>query len=250
MRRIVWTRRLSKLLAFALLIAATCVGLGIWQIARLHQKQQFNARVRASLAGPPRSLAALLPPGVDPDAVRYSRAGATGTYDVAHEVVLYGRTLHGRAGNHLLTPLVTPDGSAVIVDRGWVPLNVTSPATAGTAPPTGPVTVVGVLLRSEGDVPGSVGGSTPQTEFAKIDLARLQAQLPYRIEPVYLLLQSQTPSQLSRYPIPAPLAKLSEGPHLGYAIQWFTFAAIAAIGFVVLALREGRQEPTPEEVTS
>jgi surfeit locus 1 family protein len=248
MRRIVWTRRLTKLLAFALLIAATCVAMGIWQIARLHQKQQFNARVRASLAGPPGSLSTLVPAGVDPDAVRYRRAEATGTFDVTHEVVLYGRTMNGQAGNHLLTPLVAPDGTAVMVDRGWVPLSVTTPGRPDTSPPTGIVTVVGVLLRSEGDVPGAVvGGSSPETELAKIDLARLQAQLPYRIAPVYLLLQSQTPPQPSRFPVPAPLAKLSEGPHLGYAIQWFTFATIAVIGFVVLAVREARDERVADE---
>jgi cytochrome oxidase assembly protein ShyY1 len=114
------------------------------------------------------------------------------------------------------------------------------------------VTVVGVLLRSEGGVPGAVGGATTaETELAKIDLARLQAQVPYRIAPVYLLLQEQTPTQPGRYPVPAPLAPLSEGPHLGYAIQWFTFATIAVVGFVVLAVREGRDaEPAADETVS
>jgi surfeit locus 1 family protein len=244
MPRIVWSKRLAKLLAFAMLVAVTCVGLGIWQIARLHQKQQFNARVRAGLAAPPQSLETLLPKGVDPNAVRYLRAEATGTYDVAHEVVLFGRTQNSQAGNHLLTPLVTAAGIAVIVDRGWVPLDVTTPGAVEMAPPTGTVRVIGVLLRSEGDVPGAVGGSNvPATTLAKIDLARIQSQVPYRIAPVYLLLRDQSPAQPSRFPEPAPLAPLDEGPHLSYAIQWFTFAAIALVGFVVLALREGRDRP-------
>ncbi len=239
MARIVWTRRLFKLLGFALLIAVTCVALGIWQIARLHQKQQFNAAVRAGLAAAPAPLGTLLPPGTDPDAVRYRRAEATGTYDVGREIVLYGRSRAGEAGNHLLTPLVLDDGSAVIVDRGWVPVSVSTPGSTDAAPPLGSVRVDGVLFRSEGDPPGPVGTVSPgETTLARIDLERIQAQLPYPIAPVYLLLQTQSPAQRSSFPVPATLPRLSEGPHLGYAIQWFTFATVALIGFVVLALRE------------
>ena len=75
----------------------------------------------------------------------------------------------------------------------------------------------------------------------------IQAQLPYPIEPSYLLLQRQTPAQPGRLPAPSPLPELSEGPHLSYAIQWFTFAAIAVAGCVVLALRDGREPRTADD---
>lgn len=240
MRRVVWTKRLTKLLTVALLVVAVSVAAGIWQIARLHQTQQFNARVRAALAAPPAPIETLLPAGVDPDTVRYLRAEATGTYDVAREIVLFGRAQNGQPGNHLLTPLVMADGTAVIVDRGWVPLDTTTPGTPAAAPPSGTVRVDGVLLRSEGGLPGAVGPARAEaTTLGKIDLAWIQSQVPYRIEPVYLLLQRQAPPQASTWPERASLAPLSEGPHLGYAIQWFTFAGIAVVGFVVLAFREG-----------
>jgi surfeit locus 1 family protein len=238
--RIAWTKRLVKLLAVAVLVAATCISLGIWQIARLHQRQQFNTAVRAGLSAPPAPVSSLLPPGVDPDAVRYRRAEASGTYDIAHEVVLYGRTQDSRAGNHLLTPLELDGGGSILVDRGWVPLEIDDPGSVGAAPPAGDVTVDGVLFASEGDPPGPVGSSpAPTTTMSRVDLARIQDELPYRIAPVYLLLQDQSPAQPEALPVPAPLPELSEGPHLSYAIQWFAFAAIALAGFVVLARREG-----------
>jgi len=247
MARIVWTRRLFTLLAFALLIALTCVSLGIWQIARLHQKQQYNAAVRAGLAATPQPLRRLVAQGADPDILRYRRATATGTYDVSREIVLYGRSRDEQAGSHILTPLVFEDGTAVIVDRGWVPLDVNEPGDDRTAPPPGTVQVDGVLFRSEAGLPGAVDTvAPPVAEFAKIDLERIQAQLPYRVAPVYLLLRQQSPPQ-SSLPIPAALPELSEGPHLSYAIQWFTFAAIAVIGFVILALREGRERADAED---
>jgi surfeit locus 1 family protein len=244
-KRIVWSKRLVKLLAFALLIATACVALGIWQIARLHQTEQFNAAVRSGLSAAPRPLPMLLSDGVDPDTVRYRRAEVTGTYDVAREFVLYGRTQNDQAGNHMLTPLVLADGSAVLVDRGWVPLDEDRPGATASAPPLGVVNVVGVLFSSEGDPPSSIGNApTGETTLSKIDLTRIQSRLPYRIAPLYLLLQRQTPGQPGVLPMLSPLPELSNGPHLGYAIQWFTFATIALIGFVVLALREGEDHPS------
>lgn len=250
MSRIVWSTRLVKLLAFASLIAITCVALGIWQIARLHQTEQYNAAVRSGLSAAPEPLRTLLPDGVDPDTVRYRRAEATGTYDIAHEFVLYGRTQAAQAGNHLLTPLVLADGSVIVVDRGWVPLDVDQPGAAEGAPPSGEVNLVGVLFASEGDPPSAIGNATTtETTLSKIDLARIQSQLPYRVDPLYLLLQHQTPGQSSALPIPSPLPELSNGPHLDYAIQWFTFATIALGGFLVLALREGRDRSADIENT-
>ncbi len=250
MSRIVWSKRLVKLLAFALLIATTCVSLGIWQIARLHQAEQYNAAVRSGLSAAPEPVSTLLPNGVDPDTVRYRHVEATGTYDIAHEFVLYGRTQADQAGNHLLTPLVLADGSAIVVDRGWVPLDVNQPGAAEGAPPSGEVSVVGVLFTSEGGPPSSIGNApTAETTLSKIDLARIQSQLPYRVAPLYLLLQHQTPGQSSVLPIPSPLPELSNGPHLDYAIQWFTFATIALVGFVILALREEEDHPVEVDDT-
>ena len=241
MAGIVWSKRLAKLIAVALLVAVTCIGLGIWQIARLHQKQQFNAAVRAGLAERPAPVGSVLSEGVDPDTVRYRRVETTGTYDTDHGFVLYGRTQDSRAGNHLLTPLMLSDGRAILVDRGWVPLDVDEPEAPAAAPPSGSVDVEGVLFSSEGDPPGSVGTARQvETTLSKLDLGTIQAQLPYPIAPSYLLLQRQSPAQPGRLPEPSPLPELSEGPHLSYAIQWFTFATIAIVGCIVLVLRDGR----------
>ena len=74
-----------------------------------------------------------------------------------HEFVLYGRTQNSQAGNHLLTPLLLAGGHAILVDRGWVPLDIDEPGAPGAAPPSGDVDVEGVLLSSEGGPPGAVG---------------------------------------------------------------------------------------------
>jgi surfeit locus 1 family protein len=227
--------RRALLFAIAAVVAVVCVRLGFWQLDRLEQRRAFNAQVTSGLAQPPVPVSPLLG-GED---LAYRRATAVGRYDAAHEVILYGRPLEGRPGNHVLTPLVLDDGRALLVDRGWIPTDAGGPPVTGEEEAVADrVEVTGVLLASSGD--GRVESTEPITTVREVDVARLDAQTPAVLVPgVYLLLQEQSPAQ--PLPVPAPLPELTEGPHMGYALQWFGFAAIAVVGYVVLARRERRR---------
>src|SRR5207249_8038934 len=131
-------------------IAVTCVELGFWQLRRLHQRREYEAAVAAGMAATPVDFASL----TDPAASTFRHVVASGTYDPSHEVVLFGREdAAGDPGNHVLTPLIFADGSAVIVDRGWIPVQDES-VPASAAAPGGAVSIEGVLISSEGGVPG------------------------------------------------------------------------------------------------
>jgi surfeit locus 1 family protein len=172
-----------------------------------------------------------------------------GTYDPAREVLLYGRSSSGgQAGDQVLTPLRLQDGTAVVVDRGWIPIDQDVPVTGEAAAPTGPVEVTGVLFPADALSTPSASTS-PQERITRVDLGQIGAGLPYPVLPVYLLLQHQSPPQAGPLPEPPPLPPLSNGPHLSYAIQWFAFAAIAVIGFVML-LRRDRKETVPANAIS
>ncbi len=217
------------LVGVAVVVAATCVRLGLWQLDRLHGRREVNAMLATRKTLPAADLTTTT------DAVlAYSPVTATGTYDLSHEIVLSGRSLRGTAGNHVLTPLVLDGGEAVMVDRGWVPLEVaTPPVTGAGAAPAGTVTISGLALP-----PDSVSTAASTSSVAtRIDLG--DSGLPYALLPVYVLLATQDPPQVSGSPAPAPPPALDEGPHLSYAIQWFAFAAIAVIGCVVLLRRDG-----------
>jgi cytochrome oxidase assembly protein ShyY1 len=235
------SRRSLKVLLLAGLVAGVCVRLGVWQLARLHERNAFVAALHRGASEPPVPIASLLPNGepVDPASVRYRRVTVTGMYDPSREVVLYGRGLSSEVnGNHVLTPLLMPEGTAIVVDRGWVPAGNDTPPVSGAAPPPGTVMVTGILIPSEGGLPGSGGGS-PVTESTRVDLAQLASQLPYRVAPLYLLLQAQSPGQAA-LPKPAPFLLPPAPPHLSYAIQWFSFATIALVGAVILIRKERR----------
>ena len=214
-----------------------CVRLGFWQLDRLEQRRALNAEIGAALATAPAALDDVLA-GEDRT---YRRVRASGAWAADDEVILYGRALDGRPGNHVLTPLLIGPGRAVLVDRGWVPSSIAAPPLTGPeAPATGEVTVEGVLMPADDASPG--GDATvderPQ-QVRSVDIGILDPTIDADlVDDVYLLLERQTPPQ--ERPIPAPLPEATEGPHLSYAIQWFSFAAIALIGYGVLARRTGR----------
>lgn len=213
------------LVALALLVAGVCARLGAWQMERLGQRRARNAHITASLALPPLEL------GVGPvaaDSVSHRRIRAAGVYDYAHERVRPARYYDDFPGVSILTPLRLADGSAVFVDRGWAP-SVDGLRVAlrdYREPDTVEVTGLGVLLpRGRGDV----------------DPARLADSLPYRVLPFAVQqLASDAPTMLRRWPQPA----LNAGPHLIYAIQWFSFATIALVGTAVLLVQQHRRRAT------
>src|SRR4029079_5394625 len=163
---------------------------------------------------------------------------------VCVDQLLWGGTSEqGEPGNLVLTPLVLGDGTAVIVDRGWVPLETqTPPVGRAAAAPTRTVTVSGLAPPTDqvSDPP-----VTPSPALVtRIDLGR--GALPYGLLPVYVLLQDQQPAQ-AQPEIVAPRG-FDDGPHLSYAIQWFSFATIAVVGCVVLLVCDRRgnsDEPVP-----
>jgi len=223
----------------AAIVAVTCILLGLWQLHRLDDRRARNAAILERRSAEPIAIEDSAP---DTAAVPFRPATAEGTYDVAHEVLLYGRTLDGASGHHVVTPLVLAGGDAILVDRGWVPFAERSaPVRTGT-PPTSIVSVEGSLMPDEGD-----GSMRPDEAgvVRRLDGRGIASTLPYDVYPLPLLLARQSPPQNGPLPIPAPPPALSEGPHLSYAIQWFTFAAIAVVGAIVLIRRDRRATGAP-----
>src|SRR2546429_8348500 len=104
-------------LVVALLVAAICVRLGVWQLDRLHERRQRNALLLAARARPPLEVDGSLPA----DSARDRRLVARGVYDYAHERLWHGPRHDGVPRVDLVTPLRVPGGAAVFVGWGWGP---------------------------------------------------------------------------------------------------------------------------------
>ncbi|MBW3590915.1 MAG: SURF1 family protein [Actinobacteria bacterium] len=252
------SRRWILIHIFAAVIVIVCLALALWQLDRLQSRRADNERLLAQTRLPPADLKEAFEPQADDeelDAAVYRTLETSGSYDLSEEVLLRSRSLEGRPGHHLLTPLITDTGTALIVDRGWVPLSVDEPGMGQTAPPAGSVEVAGLLLQSEDK--GFLGISDPPpgrvNSLPRVDLTRLEEQMPYPVFPLYLRLQDQRPANSGELPEPAPVPEPDDGPHLSYALQWlfFAFAASVAYGGLIrkerqrLGRREAGDEPTP-----
>lgn len=222
-------------------LAGVFVALGTWQLDRLDQRRLANRVQEARLTADPLPVDVLLSAaGEDVDSLEYRRTTATGTYRVDEEMLVRNRTHDGVAGFWVLTPLELDSGLRVVVARGWVPLDLADrPPVAEVPPPSGVVTVEG-FVRLDEDRPrfGPVDPPGPQPVFNRVDLDRIAEQVPAPLAPVWI----QRVDDGSRS-LPFALAlpdTTDEGPHLGYAIQWFSFAIIAVVGFAFLIRREVR----------
>lgn len=222
------------------LVATACVSLGRWQLRRLDERRAANTAIEAGLAGQPVAANRLLRPGAPAaEDVEWQPARAIGRYDAAYELLVRNRPLHGRAGYHVLTPLVTDSGAALLVDRGWVAAGETAAARPDVPPPPpGEVEVVGRVRLSE-QASGHRG--LPAGQIDRIEVPAIAGGLPYPVYGGYVELTEQIPAATAA-PEPIPPPGRSEGPHLAYALQWFVFALIAIGGFAVLMRREAADE--------
>ena len=122
------------------------VGLGLWQIERLHWKLDLIATINARMAAP----AASPPPqsewpGIDPVALEYHHLRLTGTFRHDRELYYFAQGEQGVAGYDVITPLVLKDGGGIVlVDRGFVTEEMKDPASRKAGQVEGEVTVVGV----------------------------------------------------------------------------------------------------------
>lgn len=236
--RFLLSRRWLGLLAAAIAAAALCAALGRWQLDRLHQRHARNAVIEHNLGAAPVPAADLLRPGHPlPPGQQWRRVTATGRYDTGHELVVRNRTLDGAVGYHVLTPLVTEQGPALLVDRGWVPTAETAATRPDVPPPpSGEATVTARMRQAE---PPKHGPAPPAGQVTRIAVATIARSLPYPVYGGYGELVAQDPPSRPA-PTALPPPEVSEGPHLAYAFQWFLFGLMALGGYVVLARREAR----------
>lgn len=229
-------------LLIGLLLASSliCARLGFWQLARLQQRLDRNTAITNELEAPLRPFSAQ---GAD-----YQRVTVTGKFLQEYEILLQNRSLNEVTGFHLVTPLQAENGLVVLVDRGWIPYDAGSALALDPYATAEAVTLEGVLLPGQSQPrwafladPIPAAGEAPLRTWRVIDIEGIQGQMPFPLHDQYIAL-TQLQATIVPQPVPDFQPDLSNGPHLSYAIQWFSFAAIAVIGGVVLLRRALREK--------
>lgn len=256
--RFVWRPGWILSHVFVLSCVVLFIFLGFWQLRRLDERKTYNATVAARESDAVQPLQALLPAGPAADKaqiedVQYRPVTVTGTYAPDQEVLVRNRTSNGMPGFWMITPLVLEDGTAVAVNRGWIPFATTNPdgPWPDYAPTPGVVTVTGMIREGQVRTSGFVGGPTDAAEgrlttLSRVDLARLQQQVTETLYPVSIDLRTQQPAP-GQLPVPVPEPELSEGSHLSYAGQWFLFALLTIIVYPLLLRRTARNKAADDD---
>lgn len=228
-RRVSW--RIGGFVALAVGLGLVFVRLGLWQLDRLAERRARNAVVMGQLR---------LPTVPVTDVVREARrehrqVTVSGTPDVAHELVLTGRSRSGSPGVHIVTPLRLPgNDTAVLVNRGWVYSADARSVDLSRWRESRHAWSGYTLALDTGGAPAGQGRS-----LRRLSAGAVRALLPYPVHGVVVVAQdSQSATGPARLPAPA----LDEGPHFGYAIQWFAFATIAIVGAAVVITRARRSQ--------
>lgn len=243
----------KKWILVTILIAlsmALFVWLGFWQLDRLEQKRTYNATMAERWRQEPFDLNAE-PLPQDLDDLEFRRIQAEGSFDYENQLILKSQIYYDAPGIALVTPFVFADGRAILVARGWVPADQASPqAIAQLEEPAG-VPVIGLIKASQAPPNGqpSTPPATPQTEWFRIDIPAIQAQMPYALEPAWIQQLPETGRPIDKLPIREEPMALDEGNHMSYAVQWFSFALIAGFGYIMFVRYRERLalRPRPED---
>jgi surfeit locus 1 family protein len=211
---------------------AVTLAAGNWQLNRASQKLALQAELGRRAAEPPVTLTSA---PADADALLHRRVRATGRFLTEHTIYLDNRVHGGRAGYHVLTPLIIAGGErAVLVNRGWVASEGRRDRLPAVPAPAGEVTLEGVAASASQRVVELAEVTVQGPVWQNLHFDRYQATLPLPLQPFVLQQASDSGDGLTR-DWPRPDARVHV--HQGYAGQWFLFAALIAVLYVVLNVR-------------
>lgn len=232
--RFVLAPRWLVLTLAGLVVMVVCVLLSQWQWGRAVERAAANEVIETSTEAVP--VDETLPAGTAlDDDNRWTLVEAHGVYDTEHEIVLRAQTNNSLNGFEIVTPLILEDGSALLVDRGFVASESTGHVPDYPAAPTGEVTVTGRVYEYE-ESSGGVTETDDHLESRRLSDDMLGAYFDYElrsawvadIEPAEGLTALETPS-------------FKDWQNYSYAVQWALFAAMVPVGWFALARRERKE---------
>lgn len=208
----------------AFLTIAICVTAGNWQHRRMLEKEALQAQITAAAAAP----AVPLPAGVtDWRAWRFRTVTLTGEFDARHQILIDNRVHAGRVGFAVVTPIKLADGRAVLVDRGFIAGGATRAVLPEAGVPQGVVTLRGrVAIPATGylELGDSVAPDGPLWQH--VDPQRFARATGVAVLPIVVEAVAAPGNEGLLHETALPDTGI--GKHVGYMLQWYMFAVMAA----------------------
>lgn len=213
------------------------IGLGVWQVERLHWKLNLIAEVSQHMAASPVSLDHML--ALDPKAAQYRRVRLTGHFLHDREAYVFTTGAGGQPVYHVLTPFVAGGGHTLIVDRGMVPASKRDPTTRPQGLAHGTQTVVGVWR-----VPDAAGLFTPAADMAHRIWYSRDVKAIAKMDGVTLaapvIIEADAAPNPGGWPKGGQTVVHFRNQHLQYAITWFALAAGLMLVYLAYHRSQGR----------
>jgi surfeit locus 1 family protein len=215
---------------------ALTVSLGQWQTRRAETKIALQEEVERGLSAAPMPIGTA---AIAADEVKGRRVVARGEYDDSHSVLLDNRVYRGRPGYEVVTPLRVDGGDRLLlVNRGWTPAGRTRDELPSVATPAGVVRVEGVAMVPPEKV-FELGPEAPGRRWQHLRLDRYAEWAGVPVQPFVVQQTSDAADGLVR---DWPRPDLGVDKHRAYALQWYAFALLTVILYVVLNVeREPRR---------
>lgn len=225
-------------LLFTVVGVCVLLCLGTWQVFRLQEKNQYQAKISERIALPPMEDVAA---DVDLEANEYRR------------VLLHGRFLHdrtfyvftgpiehgGKPGFLLITPFERADGAVVLVDRGFVLQEQKLPEARPDTMVEGEVSLVGMLHRSEKKRRFAPEDDVAKNMWFTISVPRMEQAFGSPVAP-YFVRVLRAPNEPKGLPVAGDPTIRVFNPHLEYAITWYALSVILGVIYVLFRRSQRR----------
>lgn len=230
----VWFRP-GKLLTIVVGLAfIVLIFLGTWQARKIGPKTALVSSITSGLMAEPMQLPVHVD---DPQSVAYRRISFHGEVMNSEPVRVFGTNLKGRPGYYLYKPVVREFGRAVLVNFGWVPLELKKEPSL----PSGMTTISGVLLLS-----AEPGSFTPPNDLANniwytADVFEMASHFGLGAKDHYHFRIFADAAEDVEYPLGGQVRIDIPNDHFEYMLTWYGIAA-ALLGVYVAFGRKKAQE--------
>ena len=242
--RRMFSRRWFSATIFVVAGTVILIRLGIWQLDRLESRRAAILHFHEVWSMPTLDFNSSVPETILE--MEYRAVKVSGEYDFDNQIAIRNQYFNDQYGYHLLTPLQF-SGKAVFVDRGWIPADSNDSASEWRKYDEPRAVEVSVWIRLGQGKPAFGGvddvlpaGGSRLEIWNNADVETIAGQVPYPMLPIYI--QPNADANDVTPPIPVqPEVDLTEGPHLGYALQWFIFAGLLFFGYPFFLKRQDSQ---------
>lgn len=224
-------------LVLAIAFATVTVRLGNWQGERAQYKIDQQTQLDTALAAAPLQLADV-PAGASTGTdLRYRSLSITGAFVADELFYVDNRIVDGKAGYGLLQSFRAESANGkertVLVDRGWMRASGDRSVLPVVETPSGNVRIVGRINLPPSRNPGTFDNDGGK-RLNYVNIPEISQRLKRSVEP-FILEQSSGPGFSS---IERPLPGANFEKNRGYQLQWYGFAGLSIIIFLILSFRK------------